>query len=226
MNFTILHSSRGRPEKSLLTVRDILCKTSGKHGIKYIMGIDENDPKKNLYNLNSKSIIKLHSGFEFKIFDSKNYVECVNNLGKFFLNDVCLIASDDFVLPVNWDLLLVKEIEKHPELDNDFVVDVFDGYQSRIMTFPIFSQKYYQRFNYVYYPEYESIYSDTQFTEVAHKLNRVINARNILFEHQHWSFNKRQKDKTDENHSGKSRYEQGEKIFKYQESINFGIKYD
>ena len=224
MKFVVMHPSKGRPEPGLLCAKDNLCKTSGKHFIKYIMGIDETDPKKNLYSLNSRSITKLHSGFELNIFHSKNYVECVNQMGHLFDGDIGMIASDDFVLPINWDLLLENAILKSKfKISDEFVVAVYDGKQPRMITFPIFSKNWYLRFNYIYYPEYESMYCDEDLTNVAYTLNKVIEAKHILFEHKHWSFNKRTKDKVDEIQSSNERYITGKLVFEKRKSRNFDL---
>ena len=44
---------------------------------------------------------------------------------------------------------------------------------------------YYERFNYIYYPEYITFWADTEFTAVADLLDRMVFVPEVLFEHQH-----------------------------------------
>lgn len=224
MKIDILHPTRGRPKQAMFTASDILNKLSGKFEVRYLFGLDNEDREIEDYHKLIKNIQQMYPQIQEHTFYTKNYVQCVNQLGTKIENDVIIIASDDFVFPQDWDIKIYDSILTSGKMDEEFVLAISDSHQPRILTIPIFSKKYYERFGYIYYNEYESMYSDTDFTEVAYKLNKVIEARHIVFEHNHHTFGKRKEDEIDKHHSGRSRYITGEKIFKEREKRGFDVK--
>jgi len=48
----------------------------------------------------------------------------------------------------------------------------------------VMGKKYYDRFNYLYYPGYESVYCDNEQTDVAIKLNKLVNINNRIISHE------------------------------------------
>jgi hypothetical protein len=69
--------------------------------------------------------------------------------------------------------------------DTDGVLWFYDGWRKDLNTLCILGRKYYDRFNYVYHPEYKSFWSDAEFTEVASKLNKQVFIDNIIIRHLH-----------------------------------------
>ena len=75
----------------------------------------------------------------------------------------------------------------------DGVLWYSDGHQKDVLnTLCILGKKYYERFNYIYYPEYKSWYSDNEFTKVSKILNKVKYFDRVIIEHQHpdWGYGK------------------------------------
>jgi hypothetical protein len=136
--------------------------------------------------------------------------------------DVLIAIADDFIPPENWDAQLATVAEDGWYL-KDHVVHVSDGYNTDIFTLAIVTYARYKRFGYVFYPQYESIYSDTELTFVANGENVVINATHLLFEHMHPDCGKRTRDLVDLNHSSDARYKTGRMLFEYRQSIGFPI---
>jgi hypothetical protein len=54
-------------------------------------------------------------------------------------------------------------------------------------TMCILGRKYYERFNYIYHPEYRSLFCDNEFTEVANNLGKQKYFDLVLFKHEHFS---------------------------------------
>jgi len=98
--------------------------------------------------------------------------------------DIVMQPSDDFICLVDgWDKRVVEELEAFDEYDG--VAWFYDGHQPNIDTMCILGRKYYERFNYIYYPEYRTFWADNEFTEVADRLDRLVFSREVLFEHRH-----------------------------------------
>jgi hypothetical protein len=138
------------------------------------------------------------------------------------LGDIIIAVADDFDPPQDWDDNLMSCSEAEWWLE-DRVVHVADGYNPNIFTLAILTKKRFDRFGYIFYPGYESMFCDTEFTFVAHNEKVVIEATHLLFEHLHPDCGKRQRDNTDLNHSSRHRYAVGEMLFKYRQSMGFPV---
>jgi len=98
---------------------------------------------------------------------------------------VCLASDDMHAIKRGWDSILIKEMrERYP--DTDGVLFHSDGYAKKLLnTFCIMGRKYYERFNYIYNPEYISLWSDNEFMQVAALLGKQTYYEQVLFKHLH-----------------------------------------
>lgn len=53
---------------------------------------------------------------------------------------------------------------------------------------------YYDRFGYIYYPEYKHMFADTEFTHVADSMHKIITREDLRFPHRHYSVTKQKPD--------------------------------
>jgi len=135
---------------------------------------------------------------------------------------IFIAISDDFLPPEKWDeKLLALEPKTWP--DEDWAIHVEDGYVHNIMVLPIITRLRYERFGYLYYPAYSSMFNDTELTEVAYREGRVIDAKHLLFEHMHPDCGKRQRDNADLTHASKERWNHGETLFKFRKKHGFPV---
>ena len=120
----------------------------------------------------------------FGISDSK--IHAVNRdmelIGEQFDWDVLLLGSDDMQPQIKGfdDLIL-----QHFENDNDKFLWSSDGRQPRICTIPIMGREYYNRFDYIYHPNYKSFFCDNFQTDVAFRLNKCVKTNECYLMHQH-----------------------------------------
>jgi hypothetical protein len=135
---------------------------------------------------------------------------------------VIIAVADDFVPPNNWDTLLLGLEPKGWE-DGEYVVHINDGYVKTLCTLPILTRKRYDRFGYLYYPKYRSMFNDTEFTEVSYRDGVVIDAQQLLFEHMHPDCGKRPRDSVDLVHGSKERWNASEMLFNFRKAHGFPI---
>jgi hypothetical protein len=135
---------------------------------------------------------------------------------------VIITMADDFAPPQHWDEHLLS-LQPDGWIDGEYVVKVDDGYVHDIFVLSILTRKRYERFGYVFYPQYESMFTDTEFGEVATRDGVVINANHLLFEHMHPDCGKRPRDNNDAVHGGKDRWNRGELLFNYRRNCGFPI---
>lgn len=135
---------------------------------------------------------------------------------------VIICVADDFNPPPNWDTLLLG-LKPDNWIDGEYVVHTEDGYVHDIFVLSILTRKRYERYGYVFYPKYLSLFCDTEFGAVAQRDGVVIEARHLLFEHQHPDCQKRQRDNTDLVHASKERWAAGEQLFNFRRILNFPL---
>ena len=211
MNISLLHPSRGRAEKSLKTYRTWIDKSSGGTEIEYLLSLDSDDD----YDL-----YKHIFGFDFYsiIAKNKNLVDATNNGAKICTGDLLILISDDFDCPENWDLLLLDAVKDK----KDFVLKTYDGIQDWIVTLPIMDRIYYEKQGYIYHPEYQHMFCDTDMTHKASLEGKLIIRNDLVFTHNHYSIGKSEKDCV--NTKADLTWNQGEKVYLERVKNNFGIK--
>lgn len=135
--------------------------------------------------------------------------------------DILINMSDDmeFIQP-GFDTTIIKDY-------NSFAVgDVLMHYPDQaagqaLITMAIMDKKYYDRFGYIYNPEYKSLFCDNEQQEVAKLLGRYVFIKKRLFNHNHPAWGLAPVDAL-MRHT-ESFYSVDEETFKRRKSINFGI---
>lgn len=112
---------------------------------------------------------------------------CAINRDIGFFNhwDILINMSDDmeFIQP-GFDLTIIKDYQSFA------VGDVLMHYPDQaagaaLITMAIMDRKYYDRFGYIYNPEYKSLFCDNEQQEVAKLLGRYVFIKRRLFNHNH-----------------------------------------
>jgi hypothetical protein len=80
---------------------------------------------------------------------------------------------------------------------------------------------YYNRFGYIYYPEYRHMFCDTEMSHVGALLGRTITS-NIVFPHRHYTTGAMKRDAV--NVRNDSTWTQGEQLYIERVKTNFGIE--
>jgi hypothetical protein len=100
--------------------------------------------------------------------------------------DICVLAQDDVSPAVGWADTIATAFIRHAP-DTDAVLYSPDGYQKYgpdgLNTMPMIGRVYYNRFGYVYHPDYVSLWCDNEFTEVSRKLGKEIKHPEIILRH-------------------------------------------
>lgn len=209
---SLLHPSRCRPLKSYETTRKWLA-SAGIDDVEVIVSIDEDEPMLQGYldKYQGREKIRLI------VNDNKTSVQAINQAAKVASGDIMIVASDDTDCPENWAHLILMATEGK----SDFVLKTFDGAQTWIVTMPVLDRVYYNRFGYVYYPEYQHQFCDTEFTHVADVTKKIIWRNDILFRHLHYSVLKEQKD--DVYRKNDNTWHEGERLYLKRFKECFGL---
>ena len=213
--FSIIHPSRGRPEMCFATVQNWINKAYNPKNIEYLICLDRNDSEAKRYGIidrgaDVKAIINTE--------ENPWYVEKVNEAAKLATGDILIINTDTFDCEQDWD----KKILDFIGGKTDWLLKTNDGIENWICTLPIMDRAFYENQGYVYFPEYQHMYSDTDLTSYADYAGKRLVNMDLLFDHKHYSVGKMAKDAT--NMRSDSTYQQGEALYIKRFKENFGVK--
>lgn len=176
--------SRSRPAKFMEVFNLYRSMASGKHQVKFLLSFDLDDPTMNNPGIRNW-VAKQEHGVKAFWGNSKTKIEAINaDLQHAEDYDVMLLASDDmFPQVAGYDDIIIQDMNKHYP-DGDGVLHYNDGKQGeRLNTLCIMGKKYFDRFGYIYNPEYKSVFCDNEFTDVSRMLGKATYIDNMLIRH-------------------------------------------
>lgn len=157
----------------------------------FLVSVDDDDPETN--DPNFDSILSTYENVIIKRGISHSKIHAVNRDLDVFDNewDVVLLASDDMIPQMIGYDQIIRDNMKNLYPDTDGVLWFNDGYQGdRLNTLCILGKKYYERFNYIYHPDYKSCWSDNEFMEVGNILGKQTYINQVIIRHEHpdWGY--------------------------------------
>lgn len=167
------------------------------------MSIDENDPEKDQY-------LSFYSGVKNArviIRNNRCAVDAINHAAEESTGEILIVVSDDTGCVRYWDSI----IEQATAGRQDFVLKVHDGIQNWIITMPIMDRVYYNRFGWIYHPNFKHMFCDTFLTHQADALKKVIWRNDITIPHNHYSVTRSGKD--DVSYKADSTLKEGENVY-------------
>lgn len=184
MRFLCKFPSRSRPGRFLEVFNLYRSYLSGKHSMEFLLSFDEDDIMMN--NPHMRKILDSQGeGVRYYFGNSKSKIQAVNaDMDKAPDYDILLLASDDMV-PVQhgYDDIIATDMQTHfPDLDG--VLHYNDGIRGEALnTLCIMGKPYYDRFGYIYNPEYTSVFCDNEFTEVSRMLGKAAYIDKLIIQH-------------------------------------------
>lgn len=218
MKISLLHPSRGRPEKAFRNYMVWKDRQSGNHEVEHIMSIDSSDQSKHKYAeyfRYSRVIVN----------DNDCVVKATNHAAIESTGDVLIYLSDDFMCPVDWDELVVKEFENENRPLVLRVNDTLQRFDTPIITIPIMNRQLYARLGYFWHPSYKSMFVDEDLYWTSTSIGAVKNCPHLIFPHHHHSnpdVNK--KAEWDETYRlSEANWDQGKETFRRRKEERFKI---
>lgn len=183
MKLVIKFPTRGRPNKFLSTLNKYI-KLMDDKTTKIIISCDIDDTTMN--NNNMVEVLSQYDNVRVFFSENKSKVDAINaNISNLDF-DIVLLASDDMIPVVNGFDTIIKNkmLEYYPNTDG--VIWFNDGHQgNKLNTLSIIGKKYYDRFSYIYQPEYKSVWCDNEFMDVANILCKQTYFDDIIIKHEH-----------------------------------------
>lgn len=225
MKISLLHPSRGRPDKSLSTVCDWVKKSGCK--VELILSLDDSDPTYKQYDKGYTNIHLLseYEGYDFEYKeicnDNNSVVQATNNAAKVATGDIFLYLSDDFKCFDNWGLAVQKEFEGVSEPLLIKVDDMLQKFTVPVLTIPIMNRALYERLGYFWHPEFKSMFVDEDLYWTTQKLGAMKMCPHLKFEHAHVCVGKAPDDETYRRSS--ANWEQGKAVFARRKAEGFPV---
>lgn len=214
MKITYSFASRSRPQKFFAAL-DTIREMSASDNYEVIAKLDRDDVITNHHDYICMFVdypeLKVKWGY------SKNKVHAINRDLEGATGDIICCHSDDMVfIKKGFDNIIRREMEK------DIYLHFPDGHANeRLSTYSIMHIDYYKRFNYIYFPQYKSLWCDNEQMAVAKRLGRYKYVDEQIFEHRHPAWGLAEKD---------AQYRKTEKFnildkatFQRRQKINFGL---
>lgn len=188
---TVKFPIRARAEKFLKVLKQYKDYCNEPDNIQMLISIDEDDTAMTDEIINEM----------YKVFKNTTVVKnepkgkiaaCNANLDLIDKDtQIIVLASDDMIPQIDgWDFILQSEMQRYYP-DTDGVLFHNEGYlQEKLNCMVIVGRRYFERFGYLYNPEYISLWCDNEFQDVANRLGKQTYFPLVLFKHEHYSRNK------------------------------------
>lgn len=216
---SLLHPSRGRPEKSFINASEWVSK-AWRVDIELIVSIDTSDPKALEYH-NVYADYPKDFPILFSEKDNKSVVEATNNAASMSKGDILIYLSDDFKCPENWFELVLKEFEGETKPLLIKVDDCLQGFHVPVLTIPIMNRALYERLGYFWNPEYKSMFCDEDLYWTAKKLGALKMCPHLKFPHEHPANGKAPDDDT--YRASAKNWNQGQQVFIKRKAAGFPV---
>jgi hypothetical protein len=156
----------------------------------FLITIDEDDIEMN--NIDCLEILSTFKNCKVVVGQSSSKVHAVNRDMDHAKDwDILLLASDDMIPQIKgYDEIIINKMKDiYPNTDG--VLWFNDGFKkNELNTICILGKKYYEKFNYIYYPGYKSTWCDNEFMTVANLLGKQTYFDDVIIKHEHpdWGY--------------------------------------
>lgn len=218
--------TRSRPEQFEKCLNKLVKAIGSWDEVGIIIKLDNDDLTLDKY-LNLIHEIKYSTTFLLPIFieygKSPNKIAAQNRNIEKYDWDILVNWSDD-IMAFRGEIEdeIRKPFEKH---GLDWCPGFWDGYrQDELPVVAIIGREYFNRFGYMYYPGYESLYADNEMETVAKMLGRFEFIREpLLFTHEHPNNTGAPRDEMYNKNESPYYYEKDGALFEERRIINFGL---
>jgi hypothetical protein len=215
MLISLLHPSRGRPEKAHETAKKWI-ENAGSVRLEYILSCDSNDHSLGLYDE-----LKGAQNLRRIVNDNKSVVEATNHAAKVSNGEILIYLSDDFDCFPDWGKAVISEFENENRPLLIKVDDLLQPMHVPVLTIPIMNRSLYEKLGYFWHPEYKSMHVDVDLYHTVKGIGALKNCPNLKFEHQHVSVGKAQDDETYRRSS--ANWNQGLEVLNRRKKLKFPV---
>jgi glycosyltransferase involved in cell wall biosynthesis len=197
----LLHATRGRVNRAIQCRELWLDLADDPGAVEHIFAIDDDD----------EDSVRWLRGFRRVVSSGKTCVAAWNMAALAAKADVFLQLSDDWVPFRGWDTALAKKWAGADPRVEQFALWVSDGTRKDgLMCMAILSRARWEaQGREMFSAEYESMFSDNEYSFRAFRDRVVVDARDLTFKHMHPVFGKGEWDETYRRQNAPEKYQRG-----------------
>ena len=167
--------TRSRPEKFKKVLTKYIDYLSGKHDVRFIVTMDDDDETMNTPEM-KEWLDSLKVPLKYNYGQSKNKIEAVNADMEGEVCDIIIQVSDDMIPCLEGYDDIVANGFAHCFPDNCGAIRFWDGIRPKedlLMCLTVIGYPLYKAIGHLYHPDYESIYADNELTTICAKLEKL-----------------------------------------------------
>lgn len=125
--------------------------------------------------------------------------------------DILIQMSDDWTPPLFWDRIILSRLD----IMQSQVLAISDGHRTdHLLCMAIITRQRYREQGYtMFHPRYRGVFSDDHLTAMAYGQGRVVEARDVVFTHDHPLWTGGILDDTYRRQNAPERYRDGQRVF-------------
>jgi len=183
MKFLFKYATRSRPEWFKQTMILYQENLSGKHDCQFVVSCDRDDETMQTGDI--RNFVAKWSNIEMCFGWNRSKIQAINAdiAGREF--DILFVVSDDMEPVVKgFDNAISHDMRREwPSLDGAlrYNVGLYDEHD--IATLSILGRRLYDHFGYVYWPGYQSVWCDNEFTDLVRSWSRFTFLDEVLVKH-------------------------------------------
>jgi glycosyltransferase involved in cell wall biosynthesis len=171
---SLLHATRGRWAKALGAMNLWMARADAPESVEHIFALDEDDPDSRERLARFRHVRVPAGGYS---------VRAWNAAAKHSQGAVLVQMADDFECPAGWDSAIRRELGS--KLGAPKVLRVSDGLRNDgLITLAIVTRPWFEQHG-LFDPQFRNVYSDNDLTKRAENAEAVIEARHLVFPHNH-----------------------------------------
>lgn len=185
LTISMLHATRGRPEKAREAYDRWMKAASGEHNLEYILSVDVDDESMLTKAGKPRASGKWPATVKWVAGESRpGPVDAYNRALYVSTGDIIVQVHDDIEPPKNWDKLAVGKLA----VDKPQLLHVDDGTDVNpekpwLLTILCGTRAWFERAGFFYHPGYPSVFCDDDVSQMAIQAGAVIDAKHIKFKH-------------------------------------------
>ncbi len=183
MKFLFKYPTFRRPQWFKKTLQTYYSMLSGRHEYKFLITLNEDD--ETMINDAMKTFMESFSHLEYRLGNHQNKIAAINADMKDEDFDILFLVSDDMVPIVpGFDDVIAQAMEEYfPNLDGALHYNDDCCGKDRTITLSIMGKKLYDRFGYIYHPDYYSFFCDNEFTDEVRRMKKVQYFPEVIVKH-------------------------------------------
>lgn len=205
---SLIHATRGRAYQASMARKAWLDLAEYPEAVEHIFAFDEDDRE-------SFPLSRFH---HVAVTAGGGCVRAWNVGAAISSGHVLIQVSDDWMPPAKWDTEILSRLG---DLDAPKVLAVSDGHRSdQLLCMAILTRARYAQQtepgiegSFLFHPNFLGVYSDNWFSHCALRDGVIVDARDLVFEHQHPIFTGEKMDATYAAQNSPERYAQGKAVF-------------